>query len=86
MPNCIAEVREFNSIFLDPGSSPNCFEWEHPLNGNAHLSEFIVKLGRCNLPPDGGKLHRLFHSSMPKFSVTPIHRKTLDKNMLIVTT
>ena len=44
-------------------------KWERP---------FIVKLGMCNLPPDGGKLHRLFHSSMPKFSVTPIHRKTRE--------
>ena len=21
--------------------------------------------GRCNLPPEGGKLHRLFHASVP---------------------
>ena len=47
----------------------NLIKWERP---------FIVKRGRCNLPPAGGKLHRLFHSSMPKFSVTPIHRKTRE--------
>ena len=34
--------------------------------GNA---QSIVKRGRCNLPPAGGKLHRLFHSSMLVFSV-----------------
>ena len=34
--------------------------------GNA---QSIVKRGRCNLPPAGCKLHRLFHSSMPEFSV-----------------
>ena len=28
---------------------------------------FIVKCVRCNLPPAGGKLHRLSHSSMPEF-------------------
>ena len=37
-------------------------KWERP---------FIVKRGRCNLPRAGGKLHRLFHSSMPDFSVFP---------------
>jgi len=30
------------------------------------------------LPPEGCKLHRLFHSSMPEFSVTPIHHKTRE--------
>ena len=36
--------------------------------GNA---QSIVKRGRCNLPPEGGNLHRLFHSSMPDFPVVP---------------
>ena len=46
--------------------------------GNA---QSIVKRGRCNLPPEGGKLHRLFHSSMPDFSVfsfgkgSPLHKR-----------
>ena len=43
--------------------------------GNA---QSIVKCGRCNLPPASGNLHRLFHSSMPEFSGTPIHRKTRE--------
>ena len=28
----------------------------------------IGKIGRCNVPPAGGKLHRLFQSSMPNSS------------------
>ena len=69
------------------GNSIRCF-WIQGLPGVPELLQmgtpikwerpFIVKLGMCNLPPDGGKLHRLFHSSMPKFSVTPIHRKTWE--------
>ena len=35
-------------------------------------AQSIGKIWRCNLQPEGCKLHRLFPSSMPNFSGTPI--------------
>ena len=43
--------------------------------GNA---QSIVKRGRCNFPPEGGKLHRLFHSPMPDFLV--FHQKKVRRS------